>query len=75
MDVFSKSYLEEVVENQGKLFDYAQDHYQEMDDENCIASYMKSTTSAMIDEGQDYECHMDAESHVHYFLANDHYEK
>ena len=26
MDVFSKSYLEEVVENQGKLFEYAQDH-------------------------------------------------
>ena len=24
MDVFSKSYLEEVVENQGKLFEYAQ---------------------------------------------------
>lgn len=23
MDVFSKSYLEEVVENQGKLFEYA----------------------------------------------------
>mgnify|MGYP000314388401 FL=1 len=31
MDVFSKSYLEEVVENQGKLFEYAQDHYPEMD--------------------------------------------
>ena len=26
MEVFSKAYLDEVVENQGKLFEYAQDH-------------------------------------------------
>ena len=26
MEVFSKSYLEEVVENQGKLFEYAEEH-------------------------------------------------
>ena len=45
MDVFSKSYLEEVVENQGKLFEYAQDHHPEMDIENFIDSYMKSLRS------------------------------
>ncbi len=74
MDVFSKSYLEEVVENQGKLFEYAQDHCPEMDIENFIETYMKSHTRAMIDEGQAYVCTMDAESLFHYFLANDHYE-
>ena len=52
MDVFSKSYLEEVVENQGKLFEYAQDNYPEMDIENFIETYMKSHTRAMIDKGQ-----------------------
>ena len=74
MNVFSKSYLEEVVENQGKLFEYAQDHYPEMDIEHFIESYMKSYTRSMIDEGQAYVCTMDAESLFHYFLANDHYE-
>ena len=49
MDVFSKSYLEEVVENQGKLFEYAQDHYPEMDIEDFIKSYMESRTRALID--------------------------
>ena len=31
MEVFSKSYLEEVVENQGKLFEYAEEHYPGID--------------------------------------------
>ncbi|MBS5468857.1 MAG: hypothetical protein KHX69_08585 [Clostridium sp.] len=74
MDVFSKSYLEEVVENQGKLFEYAQDNYPEMDIENFIETYMKSHTRAMLDKGQAYVCTMDAESLFHYFLSNDHYE-
>lgn len=26
MDVFSEAYLEEVIENQGKLFEYAEEH-------------------------------------------------
>lgn len=74
MEVFSKSYLlEEVVETQGKLFEYAQDHYPEADIENFIEEYMKSHTRAMIDEGQVYVCTMDAESLFHYFIANDHY--
>ena len=31
MEVFSKSYLEEVVENQGKLFEYAEEHCPNID--------------------------------------------
>lgn len=49
MEVFSKSYLEEVVENQGKLFEYAEEHYSGIDVADFIESYMKSYTRAMVD--------------------------
>ena len=52
MEVFSKSYLEEVIENQGKLFEYAEEHYSGIDVADFIESYMKSYTRAMVDEGQ-----------------------
>lgn len=39
MEVFSKAYLDEVVENQGKLFEYAQDHCPGMDIEDFIDHY------------------------------------
>ena len=54
MEVFSKAYLDEVVENQGKLFEYAQDHCPGMDIEDFIDHYMKSRTRSLIDEGQAY---------------------
>ena len=74
MEVFSKSYLEEVVENQGKLFEYAEEHYPGIDVADFIESYMKSYTRAMVDEGQAYVCTKDAETLYNYFLENDKYE-
>ena len=74
MEVFSKSYLEEVVENQGKLFEYAEEHYPGIDVADFIESYMKSYARAMVDEGQAYVCTMDAETLYNYFLENDKYE-
>ena len=74
MEVFSKSYLEEVVENQGKLFEYAEEHCPGIDVADFIESYMKSYTRAMVDEGQAYVCTMDAETLYNYFLENDKYE-
>ena len=62
MEVFSKAYLDEVVENQGKLFEYAQDHCPGMDIEDFIDHYMNSRTRSLIDEGQAYVSTMDAES-------------
>ena len=47
MEVFSKSYLEEVVENQGKLFEYVEEHYPGIDVADFIESYMKSYTRLM----------------------------
>ena len=71
MEVFSKAYLDEAVENQGKLFEYAQDHCPGMDIEDFIDHYMKSRTRSLIDEGQAYVSTMDAESLFDYFLKND----
>ena len=49
MQAYSKAYLDEVVENQGKLFDlYAQD-YPNNDTEDFIQAYMKSKTRKYID--------------------------
>ena len=74
MEVFSKAYLEEVIENQGKLFEYAQDHCPGMDIVDFINQYMNSRTRFLIDEGQAYVSTMDAESLFDYFLKNDKYE-
>ena len=73
MEVFSKAYLEEVIENQGKLFEYAQDYCPGMDIEDFIDHYMNSRTRSLIDEGQAYVSTMDAESLFDYFLKNDKY--
>lgn len=74
MRVFSGSYLEEVIENQGQLFEYVEEFCPGIDVTDFIEAYMKSHTRAMIDEGQAYLCTMDAESLFNYFLDNDKYE-
>lgn len=74
MDVFSEAYLEEVIENQGKLFEYAEEHCPGIDVADFIEAYMKSRTRALIDEGQAYVSTMDAESLFNYFLENDKYQ-
>lgn len=74
MDVFSEAYLEEVIENQGKIFEYAEEHCPGIDVADFIEAYMKSRTRALIDEGQAYVSTMDAESLFNYFLENDKYQ-
>ena len=74
MEVFSKAYLDEVVENQGKLFEYAQDHCPGIDMVDFINQYMNSRTRSLIDEGEAYVSTMDAESLFYYFMKNDKYE-
>lgn len=74
MEVFSKVYLDEVIENQGKLFTFAQDNCPGIDIEDFINQYMNSRTRLLIDEGQPYVTTMDAESLFGYFLKNDKYQ-
>lgn len=75
MQAYSKAYLDEVVENQGKLFDlYAQD-YPDNDTEDFIQTYMKSKTRKYIDESQAYVNTMDARELLNYFFTTEKYEK
>ena len=75
MQSYSKAYLDEVVENQGKLFDlYAQD-YPNNDTEDFIQAYMKSKTRKYIDESQAYVNTMDARELLDYFFTTEKYEK
>lgn len=74
MAAYSKAYLEEVIENQGKLFDYVVSNYPDMDTEDFISSYMKSNTRKSVDEAQAFVCTMDANELWKYFQKTDGYE-
>lgn len=74
MGAYSKAYLDEIIENQGKLFDYVAVTYPDMDTEDFICSYMKSNTRKYVDEAQAYVCTMDAQTLWEYFLYTDRYE-
>lgn len=74
MEAYSKAYLDEIIENQGKLFDYVAITYPDMDTEDFIRSYMKSNTRKYIDEAQAFVCTMDARTLWDYFLQTDGYE-
>ncbi len=68
-----KAYLDEVVENQGKLFDYIAITYPDMDTEDFIQAYMKSKTRKYLDEAEAYVCTMDARELWEYFQKTDKY--
>ena len=74
MGAYSKAYLDEVIENQGKLFDYVAATYPDSDTEDFIHSYMKSNTRRYVDVAQAYVCTMDARDLWEYFLQTDRYE-
>ena len=52
MCAYPKCYLEEVVETQGKLFDWFAQSFPDKDTEDFIRAYMVSRTRKSIDEGQ-----------------------
>ena len=68
MSAYSKSYLEDVVENQGKLFDHFAQSFPDNDTEDFITTYMKSRTRKSIDESQAYVSTMDSNELLKYFL-------
>ncbi len=74
MYAYSRAYLEEIIENQGKLFDYVAYSYPDMDTEDFIRSYMKSKTRQFVDEAQAFVCTMDAKSLWKYFRQTDQYQ-
>ena len=74
MRAYSELYLEEVVENQGKLFDFVAQNFPDKDTKDFIQAYMTSKTRKWIDESQAYVNTMNAKELWNYFLENDKYE-
>lgn len=73
MGAYPRVYLNEVVETQGKLFDFVAMEYSESDTEDFIYCYMKSQTRKFVDEGQVYVSTMDVEDLWNFFRRTDGY--
>lgn len=73
MHAYSDVYLDDVVENQGKLFDYVAQSFPDKDTQDFIQSYMKSKTRKSIDESQAYVNTMMAKELWDYFCKTENY--
>ena len=73
MSAYKKVYLDDVVENQGKLFDFVASAFKDKDTEDFINAYMKSKTRKSIDESQAYVNTMSAKELWKYFCDTDNY--
>lgn len=74
MRAYKEAYLSEVVESQGKLFDFYAQKFPEKDTEDFIQIYMKSKTRKSIDEAKAYVATMDAQELWRYFSSTEKYE-
>ena len=73
MAAYADVYLNDVVENQGKLFDYVAQNFQDKDTDDFINAYMNSKTRKSIDEAQAYVNTMDVKTLWKYFCDTEHY--
>ena len=73
MRAYAQAYLNDVVENQGKLFDYVAQTYPDMDTEDFIKAYMESKTRKSIDEAKAYVNTMSAKELWEYFTKTEKY--
>lgn len=73
MGAYAKEYLDDVVENQGKLFDYVALNYPDYDTEDFIIRYMESKTRKAIDESQAYVNTMNYKELWEYFTKSEGY--
>ena len=73
MRAYSELYLNDVVENQGKLFDYVAHSFPDKDTEAFITAYMTSRRRKSIDEAQAYVSTMSAKELLDYFVKTEHY--
>ena len=73
MRAYAQDYLNDVVENQGKLFDFVAQSYPDMDTEDFIKTYMASKTRKSIDEAQAYVNTMWAKELWEYFTQTENY--
>lgn len=73
MKAYSDAYLDDVVENQGKLFDFVAQTFPDKNTEDFIETYMSSRTRKCIDEAKAYVNTMDAEALWKYFTETEGY--
>lgn len=73
MGAYAKVYLNDVVENQGKLFDFVAQTYPDKDTDDFIMTYMTSKTRKSIDESQAYVNTMSAGELWDYFTETEKY--
>ena len=73
MGADSDVYLSDVVENQGRLFDFVAQTFPDKDTEDFINTYMTSKTRKCIDEAKAYVNTMDSKDLWTYFLENEKY--
>lgn len=73
MRAYSKDYLSDVVENQGKLFDFVAQNFSDKDTEDFIKTYMQSKTRKSIDEAKAYVNNMSAKELWDYFTETENY--
>ena len=62
MGAYADVYLNDVVEVQGKLFDFFAQKFPDKDTEDFIETYMRSKTRKSIDESQAYVMTMDVQT-------------
>lgn len=73
MSAYSKLYLADVVENQGKLFDLVAQSFPDKDTEDFIKAYMVSRTRKSIDLAKAYVNTMNAPELWDYFCKTEGY--
>ena len=73
MRAHAQDCLNDVVENQGKLFDYVAQSYPDMDTQDFIKTYMASKTRKSIDEAKAYVNTMSAKELWEYFIETENY--
>ena len=67
MRAYPEVYLHDIVESQGKLFDFVSQNYPEKDTSDFINTYMTSKTRESIDQGKAYVSTMNASELWDYF--------
>lgn len=73
MRAYAEEYLNDVVENQGKLFDFVAHTFPDKDTEDFINIYMASKTRKSIDGAQAYVNTMTAKELWAYFCKTEQY--
>lgn len=73
MHAYADVYLEDVVENQGKLFDFVAQSFPDKDTVDFIKTYMTSKTRKSVDEAKAYVNTMNANELWKYFSENEGY--